>query len=406
MFKTSFQVVKATLRAEKKRLLLFSGVSAAVIFAVSCLLSGNLHSALENSIIYHYERAFLLSIFLGYIAFAVMVNLIVFNTYQNEVKRHNVKKYRVIVLRIVPLYSINLISGILFLLPSFLIFLLYTSVTAAVLIFCLYSLFALPLTVTALSCLVTALLCVLERRKRILCGIRTGYIVLFLLCTVLINFAVKYNWLNIVYSDKWYDFTHNTRPLCFYLNTLYMPLYNRTVFVGFTTDFIHMGHFVLTSAVMLIAAAFVSIVADSVQHMTRADFNIIKQMLKINLQSMAASTLSFISGKKDWRKLNGSAFATVITIVLIFFVLALLSFFFGVFSVLALSVGKAAEVYFFAVFFGSVIFSIMGSIFASQSYLFEAKDNELLLSMPVSPIVILLSRTATLYTLNFLYSIM
>ena len=48
----------------------------------------------------------------------------------------------------------------------------------------------------------------------------------------------------------------------------------------------------------------------------------------------------------------------------------------------------------------------MGSIFASQSYLFEAKDNELLLSMPVSPIVILLSRTATLYTLNFLYSIM
>ncbi|MBQ7522495.1 MAG: hypothetical protein IJU14_06415 [Clostridia bacterium] len=139
--------------------------------------------------------------------------------------------------------------------------------------------------------------------------------------------------------------------------------------------------------------------------MIKTSFHIALQILKVSLQAMLTSTLSFISGKSNLKKLYHSTFGTVIIIVMIFFILALLSFFFGAFMVVAIAVGGQADIYFFAVFAGTVIFSLMGSIFASQSYLFEAQDNELLLSMPISPTIILTGRAFTLYTLNFLYSI-
>ena len=43
----------------------------------------------------------------------------------------------------------------------------------------------------------------------------------------------------------------------------------------------------------------------------------------------------------------------------------------------------------------------IGSVFTAKSQLFEAKDNELLLSMPVPPGMILLSRMAALLAMNF-----
>ena len=44
------------------------------------------------------------------------------------------------------------------------------------------------------------------------------------------------------------------------------------------------------------------------------------------------------------------------------------------------------------------------SIFATKSQLFEAGDNEFLLSMPVRPVTILASRLISLLALNYLYS--
>lgn len=48
----------------------------------------------------------------------------------------------------------------------------------------------------------------------------------------------------------------------------------------------------------------------------------------------------------------------------------------------------------------SVMLGFFGSIFFAQSLIFEAKDNELLLSMPIKPSVILISRVGTLLVLN------
>ena len=134
------------------------------------------------------------------------------------------------------------------------------------------------------------------------------------------------------------------------------------------------------------------------------------QITKISLQSMAASMLSFLSGKRNTQKLSFTVFGTVIAVLLGFCILAVLSFFFIMFFLLALFIstsgGGRINIYFEAVFTGTLIFSLMGSILASQSYLFEASDNELLFSMPIEPSVILVSRIATLYILNCMYSFM
>jgi len=48
--------------------------------------------------------------------------------------------------------------------------------------------------------------------------------------------------------------------------------------------------------------------------------------------------------------------------------------------------------------------AVFGSVFATQSQLYDAKDNALLLSMPIPPKVILLSRMIPLLTLNLLFA--
>lgn len=49
-------------------------------------------------------------------------------------------------------------------------------------------------------------------------------------------------------------------------------------------------------------------------------------------------------------------------------------------------------------------FSVLGSVFSTQSQIYDAKDNELLLAMPIPSGSILLSRMITLLLLNLLYS--
>lgn len=53
----------------------------------------------------------------------------------------------------------------------------------------------------------------------------------------------------------------------------------------------------------------------------------------------------------------------------------------------------------------AVMLCFVGSIFFTQSLIFESSDNELLLSMPIRPSAILFSRVGTLLLLNFGYSL-
>ncbi len=52
----------------------------------------------------------------------------------------------------------------------------------------------------------------------------------------------------------------------------------------------------------------------------------------------------------------------------------------------------------------AVIFSTIGGVFTVQSQLYEAKDNDSLLSMPIPPIKILISRLLPIYAQSFVFS--
>lgn len=66
--------------------------------------------------------------------------------------------------------------------------------------------------------------------------------------------------------------------------------------------------------------------------------------------------------------------------------------------------GGLAWVYFALTGVMSVAFSCIGSVFAVKSKLYEAKDNDLLLALPVKPWQILFSRMVGLYALAFFFS--
>ena len=127
-------------------------------------------------------------------------------------------------------------------------------------------------------------------------------------------------------------------------------------------------------------------------------------MLKALLKKQLSETLSFflLSGKKGKRR---SPLAAIGLLALILYVLVavvvgmwmLSDAFCGIFLQEGLSWA------YFALFGGfAAAFACIGSVFAVKNRLYEAKDNDLLLSMPVKPWQILLSRLFSLYLLSLL----
>lgn len=62
------------------------------------------------------------------------------------------------------------------------------------------------------------------------------------------------------------------------------------------------------------------------------------------------------------------------------------------------------NIYFSMAAVTAVMLGVIGSVLVTQSQLFEAKDNELLMSMPVKPSLILVSRILTLYIWAFFFA--
>jgi len=66
--------------------------------------------------------------------------------------------------------------------------------------------------------------------------------------------------------------------------------------------------------------------------------------------------------------------------------------------------GELENLYFAIAAFTSMMLGFVGSVMMTQNQLYQAKDNELLLSMPIKPSVILASRIVVLYIWAFLFS--
>ncbi|MGI6011778.1 MAG: putative ABC transporter permease subunit [Ruminococcus sp.] len=90
--------------------------------------------------------------------------------------------------------------------------------------------------------------------------------------------------------------------------------------------------------------------------------------------------------------------------ILAVYVIVCLFFLFGMISVATcLPLHQAGLDWFYFSLMGviSILLNIVGGIFASKTVLFDAKDNELLLSMPIPPVYILTSRMLSLLLLAY-----
>lgn len=110
-----------------------------------------------------------------------------------------------------------------------------------------------------------------------------------------------------------------------------------------------------------------------------------------------------ISGKSG--KKNPAATIALFVILLLFVYLVLCFAFFGLFVVFATAVLENDSVWFFGAFAAllGTAFSLIGSIFATQTQLYDANDNDLLLSLPIPTPYILISRIIPLYAYNLFF---
>lgn len=130
----------------------------------------------------------------------------------------------------------------------------------------------------------------------------------------------------------------------------------------------------------------------------------VKSLIKIRFLS-ALSRLSGATGSN--KKKSGTAASIALTALLYTF---LFVFFGAVFTLLALQVAPVliaagADWFYFLMFIGiDMTLVFIFGIFSAKTEIFECKDNELLLSMPINPFSIVLSRVFTVIIFNYIES--
>ena len=134
----------------------------------------------------------------------------------------------------------------------------------------------------------------------------------------------------------------------------------------------------------------------------------LKTLIKLQFQKALARYTANSSNSSNKKK-NGkkSSFnSPAVYLALLTFVGVVFAFmFYNMFSMMApmLATSGFSWLYFLYVMGASFVISTIGCIFLSLSQLYEAKDNELLLSMPIPPRSILFCRMLPLYAQNLLF---
>lgn len=133
-----------------------------------------------------------------------------------------------------------------------------------------------------------------------------------------------------------------------------------------------------------------------------------KTLLKINVQSLFLSMFSNGKSKEKKNKKRSPLTYVLIGLLAIYVVVCLIGSIAIMFSPIAKAFGAipSLEWLYFALA-GIMVFllTFVGSVFSTQSLIFKAKDNELLLSMPVPTHYILASRVASLFVLDLFYAV-
>lgn len=132
----------------------------------------------------------------------------------------------------------------------------------------------------------------------------------------------------------------------------------------------------------------------------------LKVLIKKELGRFTASLSTSGSKSKKKKKVSskGSKIAMIILWIFVFFSLAMA--FAGMGALLAgdLVMMKLDWLYYALIGIVGLVLSILGNSFTSMSSIYKAKDNDLLLSMPIPPKYILISRLSLSFVLSVLYT--
>ena len=130
-------------------------------------------------------------------------------------------------------------------------------------------------------------------------------------------------------------------------------------------------------------------------------------MLKSLLRVRFAALLAAFTGQSRKRGRQTKGKAVGYALLMLYCFCAFVFLFYSSFSQLAEAFFPAGLGWLYFAMFAIMAFALMfiGSVFTAKSQLFEAKDNELLLSMPVRPGLILLSRMAAMLAMNFVFEL-
>ncbi|MBR5490344.1 MAG: hypothetical protein IKV79_03615 [Oscillospiraceae bacterium] len=129
-------------------------------------------------------------------------------------------------------------------------------------------------------------------------------------------------------------------------------------------------------------------------------------MLKLLLKTRLLAWFRYLTGggaRSAFKNKGGKGKTVLFGLLYIYVIFACGAMFFGWFSLLASPFYEMGLGWLYFGFFFISAFALMFvmSIFTAKSQLFEAKDNELLLSMPIPPSAVLGSRMASLLLINF-----
>ena len=113
-------------------------------------------------------------------------------------------------------------------------------------------------------------------------------------------------------------------------------------------------------------------------------------MFKTLLKTRLAAFGAYYSGagrRRGGKKQAGAGRKVLYALLFLYCFAAFGGMFFGLFSVLAEAFAGTAYAWLYFVMYAIVSFALMfiGSVFTAKTQLFEARDNELLLAMPVPP---------------------
>lgn len=133
----------------------------------------------------------------------------------------------------------------------------------------------------------------------------------------------------------------------------------------------------------------------------------LKTLIKMQFSALGSQMLKrTIKGRSTNQTSAGKA---VLFSVLLIVVFAYLSVMFGGLFFLLLNFTANTELNYVAISaatFLSTVLCFVGTVFSIQSTLFNSKDNDLLISMPIPPRLILLSRLAAIAILNYFFALL